>query len=1080
VELEPVLNQVVRDSLWPAALGLGCVYLFTAISHALRLLPPQRLPLSVTAGACAAVYFVAAGWFRRRPPSVRLASPLAALLAVMALGNEGLQQATTPDAGLQVYTSLYLMGVGVFMLSPRWQAGCVALGFVTWAVQAWSEGPQGAIIEWGYAHGAATIMGTVAMVARRRTHRRIESLRLLESHRAAELHKVLQHLRDSESLFRQFADHSGQVFWINDGKTHQVSYINRVYESLVGRPIDRLRDDPLDWLGAVHPDDRPRVSRAYLDCLATGVFDERYRIVRGDGQVRWVHDHGFLIRDDAGAVRRVGGIMRDVTERVLAERQLRESEQTNRAILFAIPDMILRLRRDGSYKAVQLPKNFEAFWLQRGGETALREFIPQALYIVGERQVAAALETGQVQSHEYQWTGTTWREWRMAPVGDDEVLVIVRDITARKLAEQALEASRQRLSDLVADVDGIVWECSIPDYRFTYVSPRAQTILGYPIEDWLDQPDFFRNMLHPDDRDRAMRYCLQKTEQGLDHELQYRAIAADGRHVWVHDKVHLVKDQGGKVVALRGILVDITETMRSAQALRDSQAILDKAQEIALLGSWVWDAQRDRVTWSPQMYRIYGITPEQFDGSWMHAFEMIHPEDQQRVWQAAEQAIARGVVEMFEYRVVRPDGALRTVRADGELHYDKQRTITRIIGTVQDITELRRAEAERARLEDELRQVQKLEAVGTLASGVAHDFNNLLTAINGYADLARQVLEAGHPARKSLEMIELATDQAAGVTRGLLTFAHHTPFEKSPIQLAPNISQSLQLLRRLIPASIELAEDLDGDGDIWVNADAHQLQQVWLNLAVNARDAMPAGGRLLIRLRRFTDAPVNPQDSWHGQAGDTAVITVTDTGMGMGEQTMARVFEPYFTTKPRGQGTGLGLSIVHGIVSDHAGRIRVQSEPGKGTRFTIYLPCCPKPDLSRDKAIAPPGPMGKGQAILLAEDNEFVRAIMVSSLESAGYLVHAAADGEQATDAFIAHRASLRLVILDLDLPKRSGDECLRRIREAGDGVPVVIITGNAVEGLDESRHLRETVLMKPFQVARLIEVVNELMAHDE
>ena len=1084
VATNTAIAQVVRDSLSMAALGLGLIYLGTACSHALRLDPPHRAPLALAAGFSAAAYLLMAIIFRARPPEIRNAHRLAALMATVALANETLQQQLLLDPHHQVYTMLYLLAVGVFLLSTRWLVFCIALGWAGWGLAVCRDATGAAAMEWLYAHAAATALGAAFHASRQRTLGRLESHRQADAQNEAQLRQALQELRESEALFRQFADHSGQVFWINDGITHHVAYINRVYETLMGRSIDRLHDDPLDWLGAVHPEDRPRISRAYLDCVNSQVFDERYRLIRSDGAIRWVHDHGFLIGDGPAGARRIGGIMRDVTDRVLAEKQLQLSEQTNRAMLHAIPDMILRVRPDGSFVVVQTPRNFDAQWLRPDrAPKNLLAFLPAELVDTARRQFAAALASGQAQTHEYPWrdeTGEHWREWRIAPIGDGEALVIVRDITARKASEHALTSSRQRLSDLIADIDGIVYECDPQTFRFSFVSAHAEKMRGFPLEVWLNRPNFFPDVVHPEDRERIARFCAQSSAKGLDHEMTHRLIAADGRVVWVQDRTRVVKDAEGKPIRLCGILIDISDSMRAAQALRDSQAILDKAQEIAHLGSWTWEPHRDRVIWSPQMYRIHGITPEQFDGSWTQALEMIHPADQQRVWQHCERVIKSREVEPLECRVVRPDGGVRIVSADGELHFDNQGRLHRIIGTVQDITELRAAEAERARLEEELRQVQKLEAVGTLASGVAHDFNNLLTAINGYVDLARQTLPADHPARQSLKMIELATDQAAGVTQGLLTFGHHTPLEKAPIDLAPNIHQSLQLLRRLLPASIELIEDMPEDGEVWVNADGHQLQQIWLNLTVNARDAMPGGGRLIIRLRRITQGPANPQDSWHGHAAETAAITVTDSGTGMSEQTMARIFEPYFTTKPRGQGTGLGLSIVHGIVTDHAGSIRVQSEVGKGTRFTIYLPCCPA-----TQPVAAPGnvvsmPKGHGETILLAEDNEFVRAIISSSLQSAGYKLIAVGDGVEALDAFEAHRDELRLIIFDLDLPRQSGEQCLRRIRGAGHQVPAILITGHVIEAQQEPRFRNEIVLKKPFQVGRLIDVVNEVLCRAE
>lgn len=1078
-DLARTLKNTARENLWIIALGLSLIYTATAVSHALVLSSPHRGPLTAVAAISAALLLVLVWWLRRVSIADWWVYKIGASIALTALFNEVLQQQLLLNPSHQIYTSIFILAIGVFMLSTTGLLVCTSLALAAWGVSVWRAEGDAQMVEWIYAHLTCATLALTFHFMRLRTLGRMESLRLAEANRTADLQRALAELRASESLFRQFADHSGQVFWINDGLTHQVAYVNRVYETLIGRTIEQLREDPLDWIGAIHPDDRLRIMSAYLSSQEGGNFEEEYRIVRPDGTIRWVHDHGFVIGDESGSVRRNGGTMRDITDRVLAQGELIRSEQANRAILHAIPDMIIRIARDGTFLSVQNPKNFQALWLtSQDVGSQISKVLPPELARIGQQQIEAALTTRQVQSHEYVWPmdgQDHWREWRIVPVSEEEVMVIVRDITARKQAEEALRTSRQRLSDLIADIDGIVWECDPRSFCFTYVSARAQKILGYPQEDWLKDENFFTRILHPDDRDRIIKFCAQRTVQRLDHEMDYRVIAADGRMLWMHDKVRVVKDEHGHTVRLCGLLIDITDSMRAAQALRDSERVLAKAQEIASLGSWIWEAASDCVTWSPQMYRIYDIKPQKFDGSWAKAFEMIHPDDQARVWQMAQKSLASGDVEAIEFRILQPDGVERIVTADAQIEYSAQGELNRIIGTVQDVTEVRKAQAQRQRLEGELKQAQKLEAVGTLATGVAHDFNNLLTAIRGYVDLTRASLDDEAKTNQALDMIALATEQAAGVTHSLLTFGHRTPTEKGPIDLAPNIRESLQLLRRLLPASIELVEDLPEDDALFATANGHQLQQVWLNLTLNARDAMPVGGKLIIRLRRLSQGPQSPQDSWHGQPLETALITVSDNGTGMSEKVMQRIFEPYFTTKQRGQGTGLGLSIVHGIITDHGGRIRVQSESGKGTRFIIQLPTCAPPVSDLSSASASNLQRGTGQIILLAEDNEFVREVIASSLMSAGYRIVQAADGEEAMHLYQEHQHDLGLLLLNTDLPKLSGEVCLERIRESSPALPAILMSASLPQQTSSPDRPDELRLAKPFQIARLIELVEQI-----
>ena len=245
---------------------------------------------------------------------------------------------------------------------------------------------------------------------------------------------------------------------------------------------------------------------------------------------------------------------------------------------------------------------------------------------------------------------------------------------------------------------------------------------------------------------------------------------------------------------------------------------------------------------------------------------------------------------------------------------------------------------QRRQLEDQLRQAQKMEAVGTLASGIAHDFNNLLTAIYGYTELAKTFLPGDSPAVESLNMVEQAARQASGVTRSLLTFSRKAPGHKQVLNLTVVINDTVRLLRHVLPASIEVEQIIPPGFDGWVNADAMQLQQVLMNLAVNARDAMPDGGRLGISLHHEPATPAAGSAGPAGAADGSAVLVVEDSGIGMSEETQARIFDPFFTTKPRGQGTGLGMAIIHGIITNHGGTIHVDSKEGRGTRVTVTLP----------------------------------------------------------------------------------------------------------------------------------------------
>lgn len=393
---------------------------------------------------------------------------------------------------------------------------------------------------------------------------------------------------------------------------------------------------------------------------------------------------------------------------------------------------------------------------------------------------------------------------------------------------------------------------------------------------------------------------------------------------------------------------------------------------------------------------------------------------------------------------------------------------------VQDITERTRQEEKRLRLERELRQAQKMEAIGTLAAGIAHDFNNLLTAIWGYVDLARGRLTPDHPAREFLDVVDHAIHDASGIASSLLTFSREGTALKKPVDLCKVIRDSMNLLRRLLPASVEVKQEVPSDYPIYVCADVGLLHQVLMNLITNARDAMPDGGTLRVSLSRES------AQSSAGQAdpSESATLLVEDTGAGMTAEVLARLFEPFFTTKPRGKGTGLGMAMVHGIIQEHQGRIDVASSPGGGTRISIRLPCCAAPGQAANYAPADASEFaGQGRRVLLAEGDGYIRALIVAMLAKTGYEVVDTATGDDALSKFEAADGDFSLAILGLDLPHRNGLQCAEALRDRRLDMPIIIVTDKADARVQKSLAEQHLVLLrKPFQLSELGALVTDVL----
>ena len=395
----------------------------------------------------------------------------------------------------------------------------------------------------------------------------------------------------------------------------------------------------------------------------------------------------------------------------------------------------------------------------------------------------------------------------------------------------------------------------------------------------------------------------------------------------------------------------------------------------------------------------------------------------------------------------------------------------------RELGERKRVERERLEVEDQLRQAQKMEAVGLLAGGVAHEFNNMLTVIQGNAELAKLQLDASHPVLKELSIIRRTTQRAGKLTAQLLAFSRRQVLEQGEVNVNVLIRSLAEMLERLIGEHIELTLDLAPTLPP-VLADGSALEQALMNLAVNARDAMPEGGQLRFEtsLVEVDQAYCRTQSDAH--PGACVRVNVSDTGVGMDEATQAHLFEPFFTTKEVGKGTGLGLAMVYGVVKQHRGWIEVESALGEGTRFDVYLPALEEP-VPQTESEAQPGPVPSGdETILLAEDEVDVREYGRRVLERLGYEVLVAGDGEEAIEVFQSNRDRVGLLMLDVMMPKCSGTRAFEAICELRPGVPVLFVTGYDAEraGLSVGTGAGVRRLQKPFTMGELGQKVRELL----
>ena len=472
---------------------------------------------------------------------------------------------------------------------------------------------------------------------------------------------------------------------------------------------------------------------------------------------------------------------------------------------------------------------------------------------------------------------------------------------------------------------------------------------------------------------------------------------------------------------------------------------------------------------SPASVAVTGYAPEDFDADPQLWLAMVVPEDQALVLEQAREVESGQRMRPIEHRIVRKDGAVRWVRSTPVPQFEKNGRLIGYDGILQDITE-RRA------LQNELAHAQKMESIGRLAGGVAHDFNNLLTAILGNAELAALDLEPDHPARVSIDEITKAAEGAARLTRQLLSFARRQMIEPVPLNLSEVVGGSLELLRRLLPEDIEIVSALEPNPGI-VEADPGQIQQVLVNLTVNARDAMPEGGKLVIE----TSNEIVTDEYLAGQPevvrGRWVSLSVTDTGQGMSPEVQAHLFEPFFTTKPQGSGTGLGLATCHGIVKQSGGHIWIHSEAGQGTKVTIMLPECRNQPVGGAESMQARAPARGSETILIVEDEASVRRLAVLGLRSLGYTVLEAANAAEAL-RIAATEHDIALVVSDVIMPGIRGPELATRLRSLRPKARILLTSGHtdAPEGFHDADGNPIPFVSKPFTPDRLAHKVRAVL----
>ncbi len=899
---------------------------------------------------------------------------------------------------------------------------------------------------------------------------------------------------------------------VHEAPEGRVSYCNAQAATLLGvAPGDLIgstgilpgwrlvRADTTDLPPHMHP-----VSQAFESGLPVGPV--MVGLVSGEpGAPAWLNVSAQPVAGEDGNVGSVLAILSDASGQAYSPAADPELRTLNEQVLDNLPVQLAIYDTAGRYvyvnsAAVEGPAERHRIFGQtdseyfsgRGGDWELiaRRRAEAVARCLRERRTVTLQEEDPPTEFERR---SYLRFFAPAAGAVERVISYGLDITDRRQAEDERWLAETRYRKLVERLPLVTYVAAVDRRRTTsYINPQIESFLGYAPAEWIRNPDLWTHCIHPDDRLRVIEEVLSMTSTGKHFQCEYRMISRDGRVLWVVDEAIVVRDEAGRARTVQGFILDITERRKSQETIAHLASIVESTGD-AIFSLNAFGAV---VTANPAAETVYGYPVDELVG---RTFSDFSSPDHADMEDEALLRLLRGE-KRLQYESVH-------VRGDGRT-FDVSVTLSPLLGAnegrigtavvARDITE-------RRSLETQLRQAQKMEAIGQLAGGVAHDFNNLLTAITGYTELLLAEVDPGSLMRADLEEISRAAERAAWLTRQLLAFSRRQVMAPEVLDLNKVVANMEKLLRRLIGEDIRLETSLAKDLGV-VRADPIQIEQVLMNLAVNARDAMPDGGWLRIGTENgHMDAELAARYS-SIQAGPCVILTFSDTGIGMDAETQARAFEPFFTTKARGRGTGLGLSTAYGIVKQSGGSIWVRSEVGKGATFQVYLP-----RLDADRASQPPPgiavspppashrmetPLPAGAApvpaeraapvagkpagtVLLVEDEEAVRALALQVLTRGGFRVLAARNGNEALLALQGHEGPLDLLLTDVIMPGMNGKEVARRILAQSPLTRVVYMSGHSDTDLSRTGVLGRTALFlyKPFRPEDLLSKVRQALA---
>jgi two-component system cell cycle sensor histidine kinase/response regulator CckA len=749
----------------------------------------------------------------------------------------------------------------------------------------------------------------------------------------------------------------------------------------------------------------------------------------------------------------------------LSSEELLQANSEMRALLQAFPDLLFRTTRQGTVLDYQTSSAKDLQLLQGSViGRQIKDVFPKSVEKRFDKAIEQVQETRSLVSMELSIRGQggeCFYEARLLPLLEDQIVIIMRNITERKQAEMALRQSEQYLRWITENMKDLVYHLDMQGV-IKYRLPVRGGALGYSTEEVLGQSAF--DFIHPDDRAFTMD-AFQKLMKGRQNRIEIRLRRHDGQYLWMEVLGNVLGGDEGEAPGAVVVCRDITERRYMEEALRKSEEKYRTTLETIEECYFETDLAGNLTFFNPATCMVLGYSPEELMGmNYRKYMSGTTAERVRRIYEDVYQT--RNAVKSFEYKLIRKDGAEVYVETSVSLMRDERGDPIGFRGVGRDITESKKLEAQ-------FLQAQKMEAIGTLAGGIAHDFNNLLMGIQGYTSLILLDLEHGHPHYTRLKSIENIVRSGAELTRQLLGFARRGKYEVKPTRLNDVLEKTSDMFGR---TKREIVIHRNLQKDLWATeVDRGQIEQVLLNMYVNAWQAMPGGGELCLET---SNVVVDEKFHKHYSVapGKYVKMSITDTGVGMDERTRERVFEPFFTTKEMGRGTGLGLASAYGIIKNHGGFINVYSEEGRGSTFVIYLP-------ASDKEVPPERPpvgeVLKGhETILLVDDEGTMIDVGREMLETLGYTVVVAKNGEEAIQIYRDRGGEIDLVILDMIMPGMGGAEAFGLLKTIDPQIKVLLSSGYSVDGRPAKMLERgvSAFLQKPYSMGDLSQKVRAVL----